>query len=62
MGINAWNTFVLKVEHPYIVRKSEKSLNIQHVGEITFHGEKTACYQSQQQTKVHVLVLAQETV
>ena len=22
MGINAWNAFVLRVEHPYIVRKS----------------------------------------
>ena len=39
MGIDAWNTFVLKVEHPYIVSKSEKSL---HVGEPTFHAEKTA--------------------
>ena len=26
MGFNASNTFVLRVEHPYIVRKSEKSL------------------------------------
>ena len=25
MGINAWNTFVLMVEHPYNVRTSEKS-------------------------------------
>ena len=25
-GINAWNTFVLRVKHPYILRKSEKSL------------------------------------
>ena len=39
-GFNAWNTFVLRVEHPYIVRKSEKS---QDVGELTFHAEKTAC-------------------
>ena len=26
MGFNAWNTFVLRVEHPHIVRKLEKSL------------------------------------
>ena len=26
MGFNAWSTFVLRVEHPYIVRKLEKSL------------------------------------
>ena len=39
MGFNAWNTFVLKVEHPYIVRKSEKFLDM---GELTFHAEKTA--------------------
>ena len=36
-GINAWNTFVLRVEHPYIVRKSEKSLD---KGEPTFHAKK----------------------
>ena len=40
MGINARNTFVLRVEHPYIVRKSEKSLDM---GALTFHAEKTAC-------------------
>ena len=34
-------TLVLRVEHPYIVRKSEKSLDM---GEPTFHAEKTACY------------------
>ena len=28
MGINAWNTFVLRIEHPYIVRKLEKSLDM----------------------------------
>ena len=39
-GFNAWNTFVLRVEHSYIVRKSEKS---QDMGELTFHAEKTAC-------------------
>ena len=39
MGFNAWNTFVLRVEHAYIVRKSEKSLD---TGEFTFHAEKTA--------------------
>ena len=51
MGFNAWNTFVLRVEHPYIVRKSEKSLDM---GELTFHAEKTACCRLQQETKVHV--------
>ena len=40
MGFIAWNTFVLRVEHPYIVRKSEKSLDM---GELTLHAEKTAC-------------------
>ena len=39
MGFNAWNTFVLRIEHPYIVRKSEKFLDM---GELTFHAEKTA--------------------
>ena len=34
MGINTWNTFVLRVEHPNIVRNSEKSLDM---GELTFH-------------------------
>ena len=55
MGINAWNTFVLRVEHPYIVRKLEKSLDM---GELTFHAKKTACYRLQQQTKVDVLALS----
>ena len=32
VGFNAWNTFVLRVEYPYIVRKLEKSLD---VGELT---------------------------
>ena len=40
MGFNAWNTFAPRVEHPYIVRKSEISLDL---GELTFHAEKTAC-------------------
>ena len=31
MGFNAWNTFVLRVEHPYIV-------HCQKVGEITGYG------------------------
>ena len=31
------------------------------MGEPTFHAEKTACYQLQQQTKVHVLALAWQT-
>ena len=34
MRINAWNTFVLRVEHPYIVRKFDKFLDM---GELTFH-------------------------
>ena len=55
MGINAWNTSVLKVEHHYIVRKSEKSLDM---GEPNFHAEKTACYQLQQETRVHVLTFS----
>jgi len=37
MWINAWNTFVLMVEHSYIVRKSEKSLDM---SEPTFHAKK----------------------
>ena len=37
MGTNAWNTFVLRVKHPYTVRKSEKSLDM---GEPIFHAEK----------------------
>ena len=36
MGTNAWNTFVLKVEHPNIVGKSEKYLDM---GELTFYAE-----------------------
>ena len=39
-GFNVWNTFVLRVEHPYIVRKSEKFLDM---GELTFHAKKIAC-------------------
>ena len=58
MGTNAWNAFVLRVEHSYIVGKSDKSLD---VGEPTFHAEKTACYRLQQQTKVHVLALVTRT-
>ena len=38
IGINAWNIFALEVEYTYIVRKSEKSLDM---GEPTFHAEKT---------------------
>ena len=49
MGINASNTFILRVEYRYIVRKSKKSLD---VDEPTFHAKKTACYRLQQQTKV----------
>jgi len=33
MGFMAWNTFVVRVEHPYIVRKSEKPLGM---GGLTF--------------------------
>ena len=40
MGFNARSAFVLSVEHPYIVGKSEKSLD---VGEPTY-AKKTACY------------------
>ena len=47
--------FVLRVEHPYFVRKLDKSLDM---GEPTFYAEKFACYQLQQETKVHVLALA----
>ena len=42
-GFNAWNTFVLRIEHPYIVGKLEKSLDMGvDMGEPTFHAEKTA--------------------
>ena len=54
MGINAWNTFVLKVESLHC----QKSLDM---GEPTFHAETTACYQLQQQTKVHVLTFSVST-
>ena len=39
----------IRVDHPYIVRKSEKSLD---VDEPTFNATKTARYRLQQQTKV----------
>ena len=58
MGLNAWNTFVPRVEHSYIVRKSEKSLDM---GELTFHAKETACCRLQQETKVHILALARQT-
>ena len=51
IGFIAWNTFVLTVEHLYIVSKSEKSLDM---GEHTFHAEKTACCGMQHETKVYV--------
>ena len=54
---HAWKTFVLTVEHPYIVRKLEKSLNM---GELTLHTMKIPCYRLWQHTKVHVLALAQQ--
>ena len=39
MGVIAWNPFVLRVEHDYIiVSKSEKFLDM---GELTFHAEIT---------------------
>ena len=53
--LGTWNTFVLRIEHPYIVGKSLDK------GELTFHVEKSACYQLQQQTKVHALPLALQT-
>ena len=34
------NTLLIRVEDPYIARKSEKSLDM---GELTFHAEKTDC-------------------
>ena len=52
MGVNAWNTLVLRAEHPYFVRKSEKSLDM---GEFTFHAEKTARCRLQEETKVHTV-------
>ena len=51
MGFNAWNTFLQRVEHPYIVTKLDKFLDM---GELTFHAEKTACWRLQQETEVHV--------
>ena len=45
MVVIAWNTFVSRVEHDYIVSKSEKPLDM---GELTFHAEITTCYQLQQ--------------
>ena len=51
MRFIAWNTFVLRVEHLYIVGKSEKPLDM---GELTFHAEKTACCGMQHETQVHV--------
>ena len=41
----------LRVEHPYIVGKSEKYLD---VGEPTYHSKKTACYWLQVQTTVYI--------
>ena len=35
------NAFILRVERPYIIRKSDKSLDM---GEPTLHAEKIACY------------------
>ena len=59
MGFNAWNPFVLRVEHPYTVRKLEKSLDM---GEPFFHSEQTACDRLQQQTEVYALALAWQTI
>ena len=56
MGINAWNSFALGVEYPYIVGKSEKSLDM---GEPTFYVEMSACYHLQKQT---VLPSVQQTI
>ena len=52
MRFDAWNTFVPRVEHPYIFGKSEKSLD---KGEPTFHAIAAA-----NQCKA-VLALAQQT-
>ena len=38
MGIDAWSTFVLRVEHLYTVGKLEKFLDM---GGPTFHAKKT---------------------
>ena len=51
-------TLVLRVEHPNIVRKLVKSLDM---GEPVFHAKKNACCRLQQQTKVHVLALVWHT-
>ena len=45
--------------HPYIARKSDESLDM---SEFTFHADKSVCYQLQQQTKVHGLALAWQTI
>ena len=47
-GTNAWTNFIFRVEHPYIVGKLEKSLDM---GEANFHAEKTACYRLQQEAE-----------
>ena len=41
----------IRVEYPYIVRKSEKFLDM---GEVTFHAEKTDVANCSRKTKVHV--------
>ena len=48
-------TLALKVEHPYILRKSEKSLDMD---EPTFHAKKL--HRLQQQTEVRMLALARQ--
>ena len=53
-SLNAWNAFVLRVEHPYIVRKLEETMNI---GEPTFHA-KLHVTDCSCKPIVHALVLA----
>ena len=54
MGIDAWNTFVL-VKSLYVVRKSEKSLDM------AFDVVKTTVMNCSSKTKVHVLALVWQT-
>ena len=54
-GINAWNAFSLRVEYPYIVRKSKKPPDM---GEPTFNAKKLHVTDCTSKPKVHVLTLA----
>ena len=53
-GINAWNTLVLRVEHPYIVKKSEKQ-----VGPSSMQ-RKLYVTDCSSKPKVHVLTLVSQ--